>query len=115
MPFPVVAKDMPTLPPMQINLGSPSNTEEVHYFFDEDQVGDDEEQEEETNLMTVAWLDLHERGTASAVIRQEKKKLNPILVLVIPAKQRSTALHQATEFMWRGMLSIPPWCFFQCF
>lgn len=75
MPFPVVAKDMPTLPPMQINLGSPSNTEEVHHSFDEDQVGDDEEQEVETNLVTVAWLDLHERGTVSAVISAGKEEI----------------------------------------
>ena len=62
----VLTTDVPTLSPMQMDPESPSNTEDVHHSFDEDQVGDeDEEKEVEANLMTVVEPDSHERGTVT--------------------------------------------------
>lgn len=94
----------PTLPPKQIDPESPFNTEDVHHSFYEDKVrAEDEGQDVEANLMTVAELESHERGTDAVPLAVPgslsiRRQVNPILLLVMPERQRSTKLQQANEF-----------------
>ena len=99
MPSSVLPTDVSTLTPIKMKPDSTSNTEEDHHSVVKHQVEDEGKQQGETNLIAVAEPDLHERGAVTAVTSSSslRQKVKAILLLIMPANQRSTKLQQTSD------------------